>query len=528
VLFAYNKVWDDLGFSRVTPGLSWLGLAASAMMRALSTSKVFLMGHKRHKHKFAAKPMGRPRGIEGEKMVVSNGLMASLTRPGEGGVYFMPIDEIVRRHGWRTYKEMRSDDQVKASLAFKRILVRGRTWEFAPADKKSEQAKKVAQFCTWAMQRVNLDQVFEEALSALEFGFALSEKVFERTTWEGKQVVALKKLAFRDPETIDLQSDTHGNWMGARQKNVVGQVPYIDLGTDKLWLWTYNGRFGNLYGEPDLRAAYRSWWAKKFVINFWNVYLERMGAPMTAMKYPNGASQDLKDTLKEILRGLASKTEILIPEGVQIDLIEAKRAGKAEYGDALAFHNNAIARAILMISLLGTGSEAEATRGSEGQSFLQLRILFKMADEVSKALACSLMEQVIRQLVEFNFDGDVDELMPKFIWQDYGQFEGMKIADTIRLLHAAGILDLDQKDVNYARSVLGLPLRGPDDPEDEVIRPPEPPPPGDANSPPPAADQGNQRAKKGGAEAKQVSASEVRLGVEEDPLTGKVKLVLMK
>jgi hypothetical protein len=120
-----------------------------------------------------------------------------------------------------------------------------------------------------------------------------------------------------------------------------------------------------------------------------------------------------------------------------------------------------------------------------------------MADDISQAVIQTFMDQVVRQLVEDNFDGDVDKLMPRFIWQDYGQFEGMKVADTIRLLHAAGIIDMDQKDVNYARSVLGLPLRMEGDKEDEVRRPPEAPPPGNANVPPPAAGQGNERAKKG-------------------------------
>ncbi len=450
-----------------------------------------------------AAAIGRPRAIEGEQMVVSNGLLASQTRPGQGGVYFLPTDEIVKRQGWKTYKEMRHDDMVKASLAFKRILIRGRAWEIAPAD-KTPQAKAVADYVMWALKRVDIDGAFEEALSALEFGFSLGEKVFERCMYNGKQVVALKKLAFRDPETIELQSDVHGNWLGARQLNlnVIGPAaasfsPYIDLGPDKLWLWTYNGRFGNLYGEPDLRSAYRAWWAKKFIINFWNVFLERMGAPMTAMKYPQGATQEMKNTLKQIMRNLASKTEILIPQGVEIDLIEAQRSGRADYFAALSFHNNGIARSILMVSLLGTGAETSSSMGTDSQSFLQLRILFKMADDVSKAIAASLMCQVVRQLVELNFDGDVDALMPRFIWQDYGQFEGMKIADTIRLLHAAGILDMDQKDVNYARSVLGLPLRGPDDPEDEVQRPTALPPPGNTG-PPPAAGQGNSRAEKGG------------------------------
>lgn len=462
--------------------------------------------------KFAA-AIGRPRAIEGEQMVISTGLMASMTRPGEGGVYFLPTDEIVKRQGWKTYNEMRHDDQVKAALAFKRILVRGRTWEIAPAD-KSEKAKQVADFITWSMKRICLDNAFEEALTALEYGFALGEKVFERTTYQGKQVVTLQKIAFRDPQTIQLQADVHGNWYGARQQNngmfgvgTSASKPWIDLGTDKLWLWSYNKRFGNLYGEPDLRSAYRAWWAKKFIINFWNVFLERMGAPMTKMSYPLGASEELKNTLKQIMRNLASKTEILVPAGVEIDLIEAQRSGNATYNEALNFHNNGIARSILMVSLLGTGGETTRSGGNDSQSFLQLRILFKMADEVSKDLAASLMCQVVKQLVELNFDGDIDAIMPKFIWQDYGQFEGMKIADTIRLLHSAGMLDLDQKDINYARSVLGLPLRGPEDEQDEVIRPNPLPPPGDT-APPPAAGQGNERAKKGGDTSTKETAAE--------------------
>jgi len=64
-------------------------------------------------------------------------------------------------------------------------------------------------------------------------------------------------------------------------------------------------------------------------------------------------------------------------------------------------------------------------------------------------------------------------------------------------LHAAGMIDMDQEDVNYARSILGLPLRKEGDPEDEVVRPQPLPPPADPNKPPPAADQGNQRTDKG-------------------------------
>lgn len=425
-------------------------------------------------------------------MVLGRDLIASATESGKGGVYFLPVDEIVKRQGWKTYKQMLNDDQVKACLSFKKILIHGRTWELAPAD-ESPRAKEIAEFVEWNLRKINFNHVVKEALSSLEFGFSVGEIVFQRAKHNGKTYITIKKIAHRDPEDITLKIDEHGNFFGVKQQ-VTSAV--IELDAKYVWHYAHDSRFGNPFGNSDLRAAYRSWWAKKFIINFWDVFLERMGSPMTKMSYPTGADETLKNTLKSILKNLSSKTEVLVPEGVTVELIEAKRAGNATYEQALKFHNDSIARAILMVALLGTGGEGEG-RGNDSQSALHLRLLFKMADEIAQNLTASFCAQVIEQLVEMNFDG-AEDLLPRFIWQDYGQFEGMKVADTIRLLHAAGILDMDQKDVNYARSILGLPLRLENDPQDEVVRPQPLPPPADANSPPPPAAQGNQKAKKGG------------------------------
>ena len=428
-------------------------------------------------------------------MVVADGLMASMVRPGQGGVYFLPVDEIIRRKGWRTYKDMLYDDQVKACLAFKKILIHGRTWELSPHD-ATPKAKEVADFATWCLNKIDFNHVVEEGLSALEFGYSLAEKVFTRDKYEGKQVVCLKKLAFRDPETLNLQMDANGNWTGARQQ-ALGKT--VNLTPDELFLYTYRKQFGNIYGESDLRAVYRHWWAKKFLINFWNVFLERMGAPMMLMKYPMGSGDDLKKILVDILKNLGSKTEVLVPEGVNVQLVEATRSGNATYEQALGYHNNSIARAILMSALFGTGGEDEKNAGNNSQGFLQLRILFKMADAIAQDFAKAIMEQIVKQIIQLNYAEDIDTIMPNFVWQDYGQFEGIKIADEIRQLHAAGIIDMDQTDVNYARSVLGLPIRGEKDKQDVVIRPAALPPPGNSTAIPPAAPQGNERAGKGGS-----------------------------
>lgn len=453
---------------------------------------------------FAA-AVGRPRAIEGEDMVISNGLMASMVRPASGGVYFLPVDEIVRRQGWRTYNDMLNDDQVKATLKFKKILVVGRQYDLLPAD-KTPQAAEVAEFVKWCLNQIDFPVVLREAASAFEYGYSLGELVWKRYPVDAakfpilakssSQCVMLSKIAHRDPKELYLSIDEHGNYMGAKQLSM-GQE--IQVEAEKTWLYSYDSHFGNLYGNSDLRAAYRSWWAKKFIINFWNVFLERMGAPMMMMKYPTGASDNLKETLKQILKNLASKTEVLVPEGVQVQLVEATRGGQATYSDALQFHDNAIARAILLPALFGLGGENEKSRGNDGQSTIQLRLIFKMADGLSNEISKSFMCQVVKQLVAFNYGDDAaDTLMPTFFWQDYAEYQATLIADEIRQLHVAGIIDMDQRDINTVRSLVSLPQRGPDDKPDELIRPDPMPPPGGA-SPPPAANQGNSRADKGGS-----------------------------
>lgn len=456
--------------------------------------------------KLVAPKRGRKPDAFREQMVIDGDQIRSylpIARDGSS-VRFLPTDEIITRKGWKVYKDMRHDDQIKATMSFKKILIHGRGLEVQSI--KEKQGEDEAKFVEWALKRINMKRIFREALSAFDYGFSVGEIIWEMAEYEGQQVVTIKDIKHRNPENIEIESDWHGNVKMFVQEARYGEV--ISLKPEKVWHYAHNCEFQDHYGVSDLRAAYKNWWSKKFIINFWNVFLERLGQPMTKMSYPLGASEELKSTLKSILSGLSTKTEILIPEGVEIELIEAQRAGNADYGAALGYHDNAIARALLVVALLGTDN-SDVKRGSDSQSRLHLRVLFKMADEIARDLLFTFQKQVVKQLVDYNFSG---ERYPHLMFQDYGEFEGIEVADTIRLLHAAGILDMDQEDVNYARSVLGLPLRREGQKEDDVVRPPQPPPPGNANVPPPKAAQGNQLASKGqgGARKTQPGTTQAR------------------
>jgi len=424
--------------------------------------------------------------ITGGKQVIPSLGIGSAARTRDDMLEWVNVDEIIRRKGWTAYGEMQHDDQVKACLAMKTALVAQRDFEVI-AGGESERDKKAAEFVKAQLDNGRLfKNVVKDACQAFIWGFNVAEVVWTKHRFEGETLFGIKKVVSREPDRLFLDGDDHGNLTRVRQETDKGGR--IALPIKRVFHYAYDQKFGNPYGNSDLRSVYKNWWAKKFILQFWSVFLDRMGSPMMVAKYPQGSPEALKIALKQIMMNLQSKTEILIPEGVELELLEAKRTGNGDYETALNYNDTAISKAILVPSLLGMGQDIK--RGSDSQSRLHLRTLFKIVGDIGDEIACEFFDQIIVQLVRMNFGEEV--AVPRLKWGDYGEFEGPELADVIRLLHSAGIFELDQHDLNYARSLLGMPTRKPGD-EEDVVRPPEPPPPGQAGAPPPSAPQGNQR-----------------------------------
>jgi phage gp29-like protein len=455
--------------------------------------------------------VGRPRAIESEVTVATMGQLVSWPGPftlvSKGDRFeLVTPDDLVTRFGYRIYREMLADDTVKACLGFKKVLIHGRAWEITPAGGKdaSEEQKKQAQFANDVLADTHFNRIMRETLSALEYGFSAGEIIWEVSEFRdyGTKVI-VKDVKHRDPEFIKIDVDKHANIVGFRQ--ISGYMPHeIYIAPEKVIHYQINGQFGNHYGIPDLRAAYRAWWSKKFITQFWNVFLERFGSPLMMMKYPMGADQKLKDALKSILSSLSSRSDILVPEGVVVELVEATRAGTAQYADALNYCDVGISRALLVPALLGMGVDVK--RGSDSQSRLHLRVLMKVAGDISADLEAIYNEKLVKPLIDMNFPGVTD--FPKFTFRDYGEYEAIEIADSMINMFNAGMLDADQNDINYMRSILGAPMRKEDD-EDEVNRPMPAPvgAPNDPNATGDGAQKNNNRATKGPAKAKTTRAS---------------------
>lgn len=414
-----------------------------------------------------AKRVGRP-SIKETEVSMATGQMISWALPGGRKDRFemLSSDDLLTRKGWGTYREMLADDQVKACLWYKKALLCARPFDIIPGHHEDEgKAKEIADFIEHNLQAINFSSLLWEALSAFEFGFSVGELIWEiKGGFPSNEapMLHLKTIKFRDPEYVYIEVDKHGNLERFVQKPQQGpHLEHITMEPEKVFHYAYQKQFSNHYGVSDLRAAYRAWWSKKYITQFWNVFLERFGSPLMMMKYPNGSTQELKNTLQSIMTGLSSKTDILVPEGVLIELVEATRAGQAKYDEALTHYDVRIATSMLIPALLGMGVDTK--RGSDSQSRLHLRTLMKVIQYIGNELAMVVNEKIIKPICDANFD---TEDYPTFVFQDYGEFEAFEITDAFKELFAAGLVSPDQNDVNFLRSILGAPVRTEDDPDE--------------------------------------------------------------
>ena len=440
---------------------------------------------------FAVKPLS-----SSDKETVSVETSAYGMGSGIGTLRINP-DDLVRRKGLLVYSKMRHDEQVKAVCTFKRdaILSRGWTLEF---DKDSSLSETEREARISIIKKI-IDRMpgsFMDSLNAIstgrEFGFSLTEKVYETIDINGKAWVGLKSLVARDPATFEFQTDPYGDLVKCTQ-TAAGQ--FIDIDLDKFIYYVHNPEFDRYFGQSELRSAYRSWYIKDQTIIFWANFLERFGggflvASLTgdnAPKFGTPAYLALQRALSDARNGAG----FIAPTGVQVDV---KYPGTTEaYEKACTWHDLAIARALLVPNLLGVSHTG--TTGAFAQSQTQLEAFAWTVTADKMRLESCLTDQLIRDLGERNWgDGEY----PRFSFNPVSQEFVRWLVGQWGTLTAQGVVLSTEEDEQRLRRMLDMPTRN----EDSKLltevaaekNPPPPPPPAlpspDA-PPPPNTDDGD-------------------------------------
>jgi phage gp29-like protein len=162
-------------------------------------------------------------------------------------------------------------------------------------------------------------------------------------------------------------------------------------------------RHGGLYEDPwGLGLGNRLFWPawfKRQGIGFWLSALEKFGQPTAVGKYPAGATKAQQDTLLQALQAVASEAGVIIPEGMVIELLEAKRSGQFDAYESLARYMDGDITQVVLGEELTTSAGDQGSRAlGQVHNGVRLEITKADADRLSDTLNASL----VRWIVDFN------------------------------------------------------------------------------------------------------------------------------
>ena len=370
-------------------------------------------------------------------------------------------DLLIRRNGIAIYEKMRVDEQVKAVMNFKRdaITARGWTFKYEEYSKLSdeERAKRVRVF-TELLNRMHGS--FVDALNVIatgrDYGFSLTEKVYSNVTIDGQTYIGLNMLMGRDPSTFEFWTDDYGI-LNRVEQVVPGKRLTIDMG--RMIHYVHSPEFDRYYGRSDLREAYRAWFIKQRVGEFWSLYLERMAGGFLILKKTADSSMQYgsaeQDSLQNVLTNLHGSSGMILPAGIETEMVQP--ASTEAFEKAMVFWDLAIAKALLVPNLLGISHTGQT--GAFAQSQTQLEAFFWTLNADSERLEATINEQLVQDLGDQNFgDGDY----PYFCFKPASIEHIKRVIDNWKVLVDARSVITSEADEEHFRKLLDMPKRDED------------------------------------------------------------------
>jgi phage gp29-like protein len=328
---------------------------------------------------------------------------------------------IVARGGSRglaLYDDLERDPQVGCELGKRRMALLGREWSVQVGAEDDAQAEAARALVELALKGARFNQAVEKLLDALLKGIAVVEVMWARRDGNILPV----EMRGRDPRRFAFVLEADGPpalRLLTKSSGANGQpVP-----ARKFVLH----RFGARYEDPwGLGLGSRLFWPvffKRQGIGFWLSGLEKFGQPTALGKYPAGTSETDLQTLLAALTAIASEAGVAVPDGMAVELLEAKRNGSFDGYEALArYMDEDISKAVLGQTLT-TSAGASGSRAL-GQVHNEVRLELTKGD--ADLLSDTLNASLVRWIVDLNMPGYAASGLPyPMVWWDVAEPEDL-------------------------------------------------------------------------------------------------------
>lgn len=363
--------------------------------------------------------------------------------------------------GNKMYEIMRrSDSTVRSALQIVKLPILSTTWSIEPVKDEDgnitpEDEEKANHIKRELFHRnVNFQSIIKHALTELDFGFSIFEKVFELVEFEGSVRIGIKKLAPRKQVSV-YKWLTRDDQPGITQQTVEGQ---FDIPREKLIVFTHDKEGDNYEGISLLRSIYKDWDIKDKLVIINAIALERQGIGVPIVKARENASPTPADqeAAVDALSNLRAneKAYLKIPETMEVTMLDMKGSTTKEIIPSLNYHDGRIMTGVLARFMELGGASGTGSQALSGD----LSSIFMKAEEaLANELVATLMDDLIKQLCDLNY-ADMSSGYPQLTYGAIADDDNVALANSISQLMTAGALTADADLEDNVRERFRLPL----------------------------------------------------------------------
>ena len=324
--------------------------------------------------------------IRPEYRVVSSGALDLANFAGE--IVSNPDTVLVSLGGeLKNYAKLLRDDQVHSLLEQRQDALIAAEWEVVPGGEDSRD-REAADFLRGQLMALNWDAITRRMHKGVLYGYSVAECIWGM---DGTKIT-LDAVKIRKPWRFGFGKD------GELKLRVNAQT--LLMPERKFWIAVWGADDDDSpYGQGLGHALWWPVYLKRNGAKFWAAYLDKFGSPSVKSKYPAGATEKEKATALEAAKAFRNESAVAVPEGFDVELIEAAKNSGGSYEEFLKYWDGAIAKIIL--SQTGTTQQGQYSGTAEVLNDVKSELVKADAD-----LLCeSFNDTVAAWLTEWNFPG---------------------------------------------------------------------------------------------------------------------------
>ncbi|WP_109083227.1 DUF935 domain-containing protein [Aggregatibacter kilianii] len=285
------------------------------------------------------------------------------------------------------------DSHLQSELGKRRNAILTMDWQIAPPPNASAAEQRDAQMLEEILRDATwLDDCIFDATDAILKGFSCQEIEWEQGLVGGLKLI--RNVNWRDPawfmtpqyerNTLRLRDGTADGvelakfgWITHIAKAKTGYLSRIGLVRTLVWPFIYRN-----YSARDFAE-----------------FLEIYGLPLRLGKYPEGATNNEKNTLLRAVMSIGHNAGGIIPRGMEIEFAKAADGNAAEFMAMIDWAEKSMSKAILG-GTLTSQSDGKTSTNALGNVHNEVRQELRDAD--LKRLAATLTRDLVYPLYALN------------------------------------------------------------------------------------------------------------------------------